>query len=99
LTIQDALTVTFLGITVVFLGLILTSVFISSFSFLPALVQRLRQRRLVARPPRDDRALAVDIPSEVVALIVTALEVEMRMREALMEDGMGTPSPPGRQAP
>lgn len=82
MTLADALTVTALGMGVVFIGLILTSLLIVTFNIAPRLLQRSggdAATRTKAEPisapaispkPDDDR---------VVAAIVTVLEAERRL--------------------
>jgi Na+-transporting methylmalonyl-CoA/oxaloacetate decarboxylase gamma subunit len=85
--IKDALTITGLGIGVVFSGLILTDLLIASFSFFPGMVQRFKKSRSAKKEgevkfiPKDSE----EVDPDVVAVITAVLEVESRMRQALVE--------------
>lgn len=88
--LNDALTVTVLGISVVFIGLILTNLMIHSFSVLPRLA-RLFSRRpegeagVSAAQLPDAETPAVPVGPEIMAVITTVLEVELRLRASLTE--------------
>ncbi len=88
--LNDALMVTVLGIGVVFIGLILTYLMIHSFSLLP------RVSALFRRGPGGEENAAVEklpdagtpaspVGSEIMAVIATVLEVELRLRSSLTE--------------
>jgi Na+-transporting methylmalonyl-CoA/oxaloacetate decarboxylase gamma subunit len=82
MTLADALTVTALGMGVVFIGLILTSLLIVTFNLAPRLLRRsdgdvtIRvttehiSAPAISPKPEDDR---------VVAAIITVLDVERRL--------------------
>lgn len=81
--LSEALTVTALGMGVVFLGLILTSLLIVAFSAVPRLLGPRGQEpgeavsaEAPARPPGEP------VPPEVVTVIATVLEVERRLYHA-----------------
>jgi Na+-transporting methylmalonyl-CoA/oxaloacetate decarboxylase gamma subunit len=76
--ISEALTVTVLGMSVVFVGLILTSLVIVAFSAVPRLLTRRVEplpgpEAVVADEPGDR------VPPEVLTVIATVLEVERRL--------------------
>jgi Na+-transporting methylmalonyl-CoA/oxaloacetate decarboxylase gamma subunit len=84
--LADALTVTALGMGVVFSGLILTATLIVSFSVLPKLLDRAPAE--AAASPRANAAEAVrsadgrPVPPEVVGVITAVLEIERRLYHA-----------------
>ena len=82
MSLTDALVVTALGMGVVFIGLILTALLITSFGF----VARLRERRAAAASllPADSVVASVDRPVDVkvLAVIATVLEIERRLHRA-----------------
>jgi Na+-transporting methylmalonyl-CoA/oxaloacetate decarboxylase gamma subunit len=85
--IKDALIITGLGIGVVFSGLILTDLLIASFSFFPAVVQRFKKRRSAKKEGEVQLITkgSKEVDPDVVAVITAVLEVESRMRQALVE--------------
>ncbi|MCP5051635.1 MAG: OadG family protein [bacterium] len=91
--INDALTITVLGISVVFAGLLLTSLMIHSFSLIPKLSGLLVRRRekkkeAVAAMETKDAAEIKPIgpvEPELLAVITAVLEVEWRLRASLLE--------------
>jgi Na+-transporting methylmalonyl-CoA/oxaloacetate decarboxylase gamma subunit len=75
---SDALTITVLGLGVVFSGLLLTAALISSFSLIPRLLGR------GSGTPATGDAGAVSsqeppIPGDILAVITAVLEVERRL--------------------
>ncbi len=79
--LSDALTITVLGLGVVFSGLLLTALLISSFSFIP----RLFSGR--SRPSGSDGISAAlpqepPISPEILSVITTVLEIERRLYHA-----------------
>ena len=73
----DGLVITALGMSVVFSGLILTSLLIVSFSVVPKLLSRGEKR---SRPPTPAvPALSAPADDRVVAVITAVLEVERRL--------------------
>ena len=92
MNITDALIVTGLGMGVVYIGLILTNLMIYSFSIVPRLLERMKQRRLrvksepvVKGKPAQVEPPAPPVAPEVLAVITTVIETEWRLRTALME--------------
>jgi Na+-transporting methylmalonyl-CoA/oxaloacetate decarboxylase gamma subunit len=86
--LADALTITILGMSVVFSGLALTSLLIILFGAAPRLLEKWAPRRgsspdeaPSAEPAPTDRPVA----PEVVSVITAVLEVERRLYHA--EDG------------
>jgi Na+-transporting methylmalonyl-CoA/oxaloacetate decarboxylase gamma subunit len=77
--LTDALTVAGLGITVVFSGLLLTSMLIVGFNVLPKLGRGDRSPTAAEDLTPRRRAAAPDDPA-VVAVIATVVEVERRLR-------------------
>jgi Na+-transporting methylmalonyl-CoA/oxaloacetate decarboxylase gamma subunit len=66
------------GMTVVFIGLLLTSLVIYSFSFLPRLLEYLGKRGEERRTaPKEKQVEKID--PDVLAVIATVLEVERRL--------------------
>lgn len=75
--IADALSITLLGMGVVFSGLILTATMIWSFSALPQLLSRAAAQ---TQPlPSDSPEEGAPVPPEILAVITTVLEVEKRL--------------------
>lgn len=85
--IRDALIVSLAGITVVFLGLLVTSWLISAISLLTARIQRRREAPAATAPaaasvPLYEATPPVVIPPPapgVLAVIAALLDVEMRL--------------------
>lgn len=80
--IRDALIVSLAGITVVFLGLLVTSWLISAISLLTARIQRRREAPAAASVPLYEATPPVVIPPPapgVLAVIAALLDVEMRL--------------------
>ena len=77
--INDALTITILGISVVFTGLILTSLLIFSFSRVPGLFSKkpAGSKEKPASPGRENRA--DEVPPDVLAVLTAVIEVEQRL--------------------
>ena len=78
--LADALTVAVAGMSVVFIGLILTSLIISVFSFVPNLVESLKNRSRPGPGSVQTKVTIEDVDPDVVAVIATVLEVERRLR-------------------
>ena len=79
MSVIDALIVTGLGMSVVFLGLVLTALLIWSFRAVPEFLQR--RRRPAAPPPAavEPVADAAPLDPQVLAVILTVLEIELRL--------------------
>jgi len=76
--LSDALIITFFGISVVFIGLILTSLLIFSFSHFPRLFQKIHKpvsKKVV--PP--ETVFQEPLEPDIIAVIATVLEVELRL--------------------
>jgi len=82
---SEALIITGLGVSVVFSGLILTSLLISSFSFFPRLAARLAPSKSAPEAPVETARISPPPDPEVAAVITTLLEVESRLNMPLME--------------
>lgn len=76
--LKDALTVTVLGITVVFMGLILTSLMIYSFSLVPGIKRLFGRKEVNAAVSAAPANVTADVEPEVIAVITAVLEVEFR---------------------
>lgn len=74
MAIREALTITILGLGVTFLGLTLTSLVIVAFSLVPKLLSAPVPRPRVASRPQGE-----PVPSDVLCVIATVLEVERRL--------------------
>jgi len=84
---KDALIVTFLGIAVVFSGLIMTSMMISAFSFFPRMAQKIKNALSRPQPqPAESPVETVDhrieVSPDIVAVISAVIEAENRIRWA-----------------
>lgn len=75
----EAMIVTGLGMGVVFIGLALTALMIWSFRAVPELLQR--RRRPAVPPPAavETVADAAPLDPQVLAVILTVLEIELRL--------------------
>ncbi len=94
MTFNDALTVTWLGIGIVFGGLILTSLLIISFSIPERLKKRKEAKAVEATPapvavPAEKKPVGITAPvkvePEVLAVITTILEIELRLQLSSVE--------------
>jgi Na+-transporting methylmalonyl-CoA/oxaloacetate decarboxylase gamma subunit len=82
MNLQDALTISALGLSVVFGGLTLTALLIFVLGTLPSLAARLRPpaRRRSGSPEEPLPQLPID--PAVITVIATVLEVERRLHRA-----------------
>ncbi len=83
--LNDALIVTALGIAVVFSGLILTSLMISTFPLVPRLADKFKrnpQSRPQPESPIKTGQPPAKISPDIVAVISAVVEVEARIRRA-----------------
>jgi Na+-transporting methylmalonyl-CoA/oxaloacetate decarboxylase gamma subunit len=88
---KDALTITVLGIGVVFVGLMLTNLMIRSFSLLPKIAAIFMR----SKSAEDDNVSGQEttaeikplkpVTPEILAAITAVLEVELRLRASLTE--------------
>ena len=76
----DGLLITALGMGVVFVGLILTSLLIVSFSVVPQLLKRRAPAATPEAPPAATPGVAPPADVRIVAVITAALEIERRLR-------------------
>lgn len=79
--LTDALTITFLGLAVVFSGLLLTAALISSFSLIPRLLS-LKARSSGVEGTTTESITGPPVSGEVLAVISTVLEIERRLYHA-----------------
>ena len=77
--LSDALTITFLGLAVVFCGLLLTAALISSFSVIPRL---LNLRSTGAEGAPAIQTLGPPVSGEVLSVIAAVIEIERRLYHA-----------------
>ncbi len=77
--LSDALTITFLGLAVVFCGLLLTAALIYSFSVIPRLLH-LRSTGVEGTPATQTQGPPVS--GEVLSVITAVLEIERRLYHA-----------------
>lgn len=75
---SDALTITALGLTVVFVGLLLTAALISSFSIIPRLLDR-SARNPESGEAQETKTLGPPISGEILSVITAVLEIERRL--------------------
>ncbi len=92
MSLTDALSITLLGMGVVFTGLILTATMIWSFSALPRLFSPSRTHK-ASRRSEVSGAGGAAVPDEIMAVITTVLEVEKRLYGArpLSQESLGVP--------
>jgi len=88
--LTDALIVTGLGIGVVFFGLVLTNLMVYSFYLFPRLKQwweakKTKKETLIENTTAQPVITTPDVTPEIIAAITAVLEVEFRLRDALME--------------
>jgi Na+-transporting methylmalonyl-CoA/oxaloacetate decarboxylase gamma subunit len=77
----DALVITLLGMSVVFIGLILTALLITSFGVVATFQKRRSLRtQTIARPVASPPAVSID--EATLAVIWTVVEVERRLNRA-----------------
>ncbi len=82
----DALIISILGIGVVFVGLILTSLLIYSFS-IPEKISNLKLKRLLKKKEASyisDENIG-DLEPDILAVVATVLEIEYRLGLVLTE--------------
>ena len=79
--LSDALTITGLGLVVVFSGLLLTAALITSFSIIPHLLQRVSRISSGAKV-QPTTLQGPPVPPEVLSVITTVLEIERRLYHA-----------------
>jgi Na+-transporting methylmalonyl-CoA/oxaloacetate decarboxylase gamma subunit len=80
--LTDALTITALGMGVVFFGLVLTATLIVSFSVIPKLFTRPAGEVPTESSAASSAVKSADgrpVPSEVVGVITAVLEIERRL--------------------
>ncbi len=77
--LSDALTITFLGLAVVFFGLLLTAALIYSFAVIPRLLN-LRSTGIEGTPAPPTQGPPVS--GEILSIITTVLEIERRLYHA-----------------
>lgn len=78
--LTDALTVTALGMAVVFSGLFLTASLILSFSLVPRILAgRGTETNQADTTPQTEKPKTPNVPPHIVAAIATVLEVERRL--------------------
>jgi len=83
MSITDALTITLLGMAVVFCGLFLTAGLILSFSLIPKVIRTHRNARTEGNlPEKPSTHPETQIPPEVISVIAAVLEVERRLYHA-----------------
>ncbi len=80
--IADALVITALGISVVFSGLILTALLISSLSFFPAMMKSRNKKTADKAVTSAVPAPEAPIEPEIIAVLTAVLETEIRLHRA-----------------
>jgi len=78
--LADALTVAIAGMSVVFFGLILTSLIISAFSFVPNLLESIKNRAKLKSGENQRKVVLENVDPDILAVIATVLEVERRLQ-------------------
>ena len=82
MSLNDALIITSLGLGVVFSGLILTAMLISSLSVIPALLKKGPKKINSNLREEPQTAAAVEAEPEIIAVITAVLETEIRIHRA-----------------
>lgn len=85
MNMTEALVITGLGIGVVFSGLILTSLLISSFTFFPNMIQRFKTPGTPVKATEKEVVISPTADAETAAVIAVLLEVEYRLSLPLLE--------------
>ena len=83
LNIKDALTISLIGITVVFIGLILTSLLIYSFSLFRKSKKKDGKAQKKEKLNETIQLTEKEISPEIMAVISTVVEIEIRLYQAL----------------
>lgn len=90
MSLIDSLVITGLGMGVVYIGLILTNLMIYSFSLVPRLEEQWKKHKKKRGESKEKTITPVvnpepvkEVPSDIVAVIATVLEVEFRLRQSL----------------
>jgi len=78
--LTDALTVAIAGMSVVFFGLILTSLIISAFSFVPNLLESIKNHTKSKSAENQGKVVLENVDPDILAVIATVLEVERRLQ-------------------
>lgn len=81
MSLLEALVITALGMAVVFIGLILTALLITSFGAVARLQERRTSHPLTLAPPSAPTA-STPVDEATLAVIWTVLEVERRLNRA-----------------
>ena len=79
---RDALSITALGMSVVFAGLFLTALLIGALNRLPDRFIRRRRRSETSGTPQAHPAPGPPLGAEIVTVIATVLEIEHRLHHA-----------------
>ncbi|HOT00797.1 MAG TPA: OadG family protein [Acidobacteriota bacterium] len=79
MSVIEALMVTGLGMSVVFIGLALTALMIWSFRVVPEFLQRMRRPAAPPPPAVETVADSAPLDPQVLAVILTVLEIELRL--------------------
>lgn len=80
---SDEIQITILGITVVFLGLILTSILIYSFSFFQKFEEFKKRKHKKAE--LKEQKTTKNVESDIIAVLTAILEIELRLKISLDE--------------
>lgn len=96
--LSDALTITALGMAVVFSGLLLTAGLITAFGRIQLVLDRIAGSERRGQAPIEPAASAVEatggavVTPEVLTVIVTVLEIEHRLRRVTPRRAASTES-------
>ncbi|MCP4213271.1 MAG: OadG family protein [bacterium] len=81
--LKDALMITGLGISMVFIGLMLTNLMIHSFTVVPKMWNALKKKEQPQEAPVQLVEAEADIEPEIISVITAVLEVEFRKMSLL----------------
>jgi len=80
---SDEIQITILGITVVFLGLFLTSMLIYSFSFFQKFEEFKKRKR--EKTESKEQKTTKSVEPDIIAVLTAILEIELRLKISLDE--------------
>ncbi len=83
MSIKDALTISIIGISIVFIGLILTSLLIYSFSIIRKIGENNKKSQINKKTSKNIQINEKEISPEILAVISAIVEIETRLQLSL----------------